>query len=304
MRNRTPLWKCKLQMDRPGMASLKHVRSTLAVLCCSAILTGCGASTISQGSARPANDESLDLQQFLILAQPPTIAAANLNEVAAARQKLAQVKPASLQERLDSRIESANALPWLTGSQLGREFLSTKGSRVLVRGAPRQFCPTALIEQGDAPVPDLAATALRKCLAQSSDKCGCEVIAAGSVLLVPRTEVNYATAIGARIRASTLNVDGFVVAEEGKRGNILLRSLDGEIGRVERAEDGTVRVILANISEPFQGRSIPVGYRRGRLAERIYATDSDGNRLTLLIGFDPEELASLAGAWLAWPKGS
>ena len=286
------------------MTLFRHLRSTLAVLCCSAILAGCGASTISQGSARPANDESLDLQQFLILAQPPTIAAAKVTEVAAARQKMAQVKPASLQERLDSRIESANALPWLTGSQLGREFLSITGSRVLVRGAPRQFCPTALIEKGTAPVPDLAATALKKCLAQSSDKCGCEVIAAGSVLLVPQKEVNYATAIGARIRSSALNVDGFAVAEEGERGSILLRGLDGEIGRVERVDDGSVRVIMANASGAFQGRSIPVGYRRGRLAERIYATDSEGNRLTLLIGFDPDELASLAGAWLAWPKGS
>ena len=286
------------------MTSFKRIRFGFVAFCCGAILAGCGASTISQGSARPGNDESLDLQQFLILAQPPTIAATNNAEVTAARQKMAQVKPASLQERLDSRIESANALPWLTGSQLGREFLSISGSRVLVRGAPRQFCPAALIEQGTAPVPDLAATALKKCLAQSSDKCGCEVIAAGSVLLVPQKEVNYATAIGARIRSSALNVDGFAVAEEGERGSILLRSLGGEIGRVERSDDGSVTVTMANAAKTFQGRSIPVGYRRGRLAERIYATDSDGNRLTLLIGFDPQELASLAGAWLAWPKGS
>lgn len=213
------------------------------------------------------------------------------------------MNPADLQNRESSRIENANALPWLTGSPLGRDFLGIEGSRVLVRGIPAAFCPTALVESGNTPVPDLAASALRKCLDRSKDKCGCQIVAAGSVLLVPQADMAYATAISARIRAPALGLNGFLVAEEERDGRVLLRDLGGVIGRITRAPGDAVTIELQAGAQTYSGQSIKVGFRRGRLAERIYASDESGNRLSLLIGFDPDELAELAGAWLAWPKG-
>lgn len=245
----------------------------------------------------------MDLQRFLIVPRPPAVAAYEPEEIATARQVMANLNPVNLQAREGARVENANALPWLIGSEAGREFLSKTQSRVLVRGAPREFCPSAVVEAGAEPVPELAARALRECLAQSPDGCGCEVIAAGSVLLVPQSEMNYATAIAARIRAPSLGIDGFLVAEEAAGDGILLRDLNGVVGRVKRTGDGRVEVRLGPDQVAFDGRSIQVGYRRGRVAERIYATDADGNRISLLVGFDPTELAELAGAWLAWPRG-
>ncbi len=283
--------------------SISQIGTHGMCLCVATLLASCSMSGTSAGSQRSANAEALDLQQFLILTAPPEIAAYTANDVPQMRRKIAGLRPAQLQEREGSQVESANALPFLTGSAIGRKFLSTDRSRVLVRGAPREFCPTALVESGSASVSDLTASALSKCLNQSSEKCGCEVVAAGSVLLVPRTEVNYATAIAARVRAPSLGIDGFLVAEEDVEGNVLLRDLTGVVGQVERGDADRVTVILGSKRIAFQGRSIEVGFRRGRLAERIYAKDDGGNRLALLIGFDPTELASLAGAWLAWPKG-
>ena len=281
----------------------RWIRALVLAISCCAVLIACTGTQISAGSQRRANPETMDLQRFLVLPRPPEVAAYTPEEIAAARQIMANLSPASLQAREGARIENANALPWLIGSEAGREFLATDQSRILVRGAPREFCPSAMVESGGESVPDLAARALRSCLEQSPDGCGCEVIAAGSVLLVPQSEMNYATAIAARIRAPSLGIDGFLVAEEAPGDGVLLRDLKGVVGRVERSGDGRVEVRLGPDLIPFEGRSIQVGYRRGRVAERIYATDADGNRVSLLVGFDPNELAELAGAWLAWPRG-
>lgn len=285
------------------LAMLNRVGAHIAILCCAAVLAACGMGSFSAGSARQANSEALDLQRFLILTRPPVVSAYKTDDVEQAQQRMARMRPADLQWREGSRVEDANSLPWLIGSPIGRKFLATPAPRVLVRGTPSAFCPVAVVESGPLPVPDLAANALRSCLSRSTDNCGCQVVAAGSVLLIKQEETTYATAISARIRAPSLGLDGFLVAEEGRDGEILLRDLGGVIGRIDRDGGDEVVVKLERQSGSFRGRSIKVGFRRGRLAERIYASDGDGNRLSLLIGFDPEELAELAGAWLAWPQG-
>ncbi len=93
-------------------------------------------------------------------------------------------------------------------------------------------------------------------------------------------------------------------AEAGPGKETLLRDPSGPVARLVHAEDDRVAVIFERgrlQGHRFEGRRIAMGFRRGRLAERIYATDAEGHRLSLLVGFEPDELAGRAAAWLAWP---
>lgn len=264
-------------------------------------LTACGGTPNSAGSQREKIPQRVDSQQILIMPRPPVIAVDKDNDLATVTRRLQRLNPNALAAREGARLIDANALPWLAGSTEGREFLAGSPTRVLVRGTPAAFCPVALTETGSGSATDLASRALQSCAAQSAPGCGCQIIALGSVLMVPREEVAYATGISARIQARSLGLDGFLVAEETPAGLILLRDVSGVVGRMERGTGDQVRLTFDKASEPFTGFARGVGFRRGRLAERIYATDSAGNRVTLLIGFEPDELAEFAGAWLAWP---
>jgi hypothetical protein len=78
-------------------------------------------------------------------------------------------------------------------------------------------------------------------------------------------------------------------------------ALDDLVTIPVHGENDSVTLSFLSNERHFDGFRIPVGFRRGRIAERIYLADADGNRLSLLIGFEPDELAGRAGAWLAWP---
>lgn len=277
----------------------------LAALTILLVVLGAACTNPAQqsGSQRIRNAESLDRQSFLTMDRPPIIAARDAASVEVARRLVSRLTPDDLRRRKGARIVDARSLPWLSGSPEGRAFLTAEGRRVLVRGRPAEVCPIAEAYGSDAEgaVADLVGSALTSCLEMAGEGCGCEVIAVGSILLVPRETLAYATGISARIRARALGLDGFLVAEDQPDGTMLLRDLSGPVGVVRRT--GTDKVVLRIKGSPsvFRGTVRDVGYRRGRLAQRIYAEDEDGDRISLLVGFDPGELAQFAGAWLAWP---
>lgn len=257
----------------------------------------------SAGSQRARNPDDVNLQRILVMPRPPLIRAEDAAGVEVARRLMSRLSPAELQDREGAGPVDASGLPWLTGSTPGRKFLSSPRQRILVRGAPAQSCPVAFATTSPptTAIADAAADALSTCLAQVAPGCGCQVVAAGSVLLVPRDDVPYATGIAARVRAGALGLDGFLIAEETPDADVILRDVSGVVGRLERGAGDAVTLTFEGVSEVYRGTARAVGYRRGRRAERIYAENTNGDRVSLLIGFDPGELADFAGAWLAWP---
>lgn len=279
------------------------LRKVAVVLTLTCAVTACGADQRSAGTERAKTPTTIAEQRIMVLSRPPAIQAKDQAEVEVARRLMSRLDPNELNRRDGSRIVDASAIPWLSGSEQGRSFLAMKPQRVVVRGEPAASCPIALSVSAtrQTPIQDVAADALSSCLRSAGPACGCRVVAAGSVLLVPRNEATYATGISARIRAPKIGLDGFLIAEETPDGTTILRDLSGVVGRVLRGDGGGVTLSLRGTAESYTGTARKVGYRRGRLAERIYAENADGARVSLLIGFDPDELAGVAGAWLAWP---
>ncbi len=278
-------------------------------------------------SARKPLEESLHLQRMLVLERPPVIAVQDRREMPLAVRAAAGAGAEELGRRPQARWVTTDALPFLTQTRTGLEFLAAEAPRALARGMPPEYCPALAAAHGTAGTADtgagdteagetgrggagrsaVARRALSACLAQlgpGHEGCGCRVIALDDVVTVPRDDTAYATGVSARMRVSPLDIDVALVAEDGPGKETLLRDLTGPVARLVHGEDDRVAVIFERgrlQGHRFEGRRIPMGFRRGRLAERVYATDAEGHRLSLLVGFEPDELAGRAAAWLAWP---
>lgn len=271
-----------------------------------AILVACASVADESTPGRPPMEDGLHVARMIVLDRPPIIAAQRPEELVLAARAAEGADPAELIARPSSRWVRVDALPYLTQTEAGRRFLAAAMPRALARGMPAEFCPAA--ETAAAPGAgraEAARAALQGCLAglgPGHEECGCRVVALDQVVTVPREEMVYATGVSARMRVPGLGLDLMLVAEDAAAGETVLRDLVGPVARIEHGPGDAVTVVFARSDRRFEGFRIPVGFRRGRLAERIYALDGEGTRLSLLIGFEPDELAGHAAAWLAWPK--
>ncbi len=239
---------------------------------------------------------------------PPVIAARSPAELAGALNAAGRIDSAALAARESARWTGIDSLPYLTSTEIGLRFLRAGRPRALARGAPAAACP--VIAMADASAgnarAEVARVALERCLAQitpDQQKCGCQIVALDDLVMIPADETAYATGTSARLRSAALGLDLLLVAEEIE-GGVLLRDLNGEIARITYGPEERVELRFAGAAGVFTGRRIPVGFRRGRIAERIYASNARGDRVSLLVGFEPSELAGGAAAWLAWPSES
>ena len=269
-------------------------------------LYGCVDNGATLQSARQPLEENLHLQRMVVLSHPPIIAATRPEDLPVARRIAENADPAELSRRESARWVSVDALPFLTSTEAGKRFLSAAAPRALARGMPPESCPAAVMASGTSGTPraEVAGQALRRCLAKLMPErpgCGCRIVALDDLVTVPREDTAYATGTSARMRSASLGIDLLLVAEEESDGSTLLRDLNGPIARLVNGENDAVTLSFHATGRRFDGYRIPVGFRRGRIAERVYVVDADGNRLSLLIGFEPGELAGGAGAWLSWP---
>ena len=243
---------------------------------------------------------------MVVLSHPPIIAAARPEDLSVALRIVENIDPSELSKRESARWTGVDALPFLTSTEAGKRFLSAAAPRALARGMPARACPAAAMASAAPGTPraEVAGQALLSCLARLGPErtgCGCRIVALDDLVTVPREDTAYATGTSARMRSAALGIDLLLVAEETPGGGTLLRDLRGPVARLENGENDAVTLLFHATGRRFEGYRIAVGFRRGRIAERVYVVDADGNRLSLLIGFEPGELAGRAGAWLAWP---
>jgi hypothetical protein len=268
-----------------------------------ALAVACSDGGNRAGSQRERAPDSVNAQKILIMDRPPIVIAKDPIGIENARTLISRLTPTALQSRKGARFVDANELPWLSGSVQGKTFMTSPPNRVLVRGNPQSMCPVAFTATGDAGTPtgEVARRALSKCLSDAPAGCGCQVVAIRNSLLAKREDISYATGIAARIRSRALGLDDLVVAEEQPSGTVLLRDLTSPIGTLNFSKGDAVSMTLKGSNSVYTGTVRNVGFRRGRLARRIYVKSPGGERISILIGFDPGELAEFAGAWLAWP---
>ena len=286
-----------------GARLVNLLRNFALILPMFALVATCSDARNPGTSKRERASESVNTQKILTFSRPPIITAMDPAGVETARTLVSRLTPEKLLDRKGARFVAASELPWLGSSPLGRAYLASGPNRILVRGQPQNSCPIAFRDSSDrkTPIAEVARRVLTRCLDSAPKGCGCRIVAMGNALFTKREEITYATGVSARIRSKSLNLDELLVAEETDNGEILLRDLSGVIGSVEVQNDQIAIVRLKGETAVFTGSVRNVGFRRGRLARRIYAATASGERLSLLIGFDPAELAEFAGGWLAWP---
>lgn len=288
-----------------------------------AIAIGCGVALDGDRSAGPRTVGAYSPSERLIQPpQPPALVARSDADVQPIARAASPERLVQLADRNGSvRYEGAQ-LPFFFESELGQSFLKSGAGRAIAQGAPRESCPAFGVALGADSVPAAVETALNGCLDELSltaapSDCGCRLLAAGSVLLDETDAYAYARAIHVRLIDPKRGLQTSLIAEE--RAPRLLESGPASDKRIAELTHGARSVWLLSPSGPFaslelkangaaemtivegppealsavrqlNGRWSAEGFRRGRLAKTVVLTDADGDELTLLIGYEPDEL--------------
>lgn len=272
----------------------------LGVLC----LSACDDWGGSDGSARSRLDDARRDQPLTVVPRPPELVAEDPAEIARTVGEAAAIDAALYRSRFGARRLRADSLAWLSGSPDGRAFLALAPPRAVARGEPAENCPAVgLAGEGEPSRAAAARAALERCFADlpGGRGCGCRIVAIDNLLTVPLSEMAYATGVAARLSVPERGIDAVLVAEEEPDGTVLLRDLRGTVARLDRAGEGQVALVFVDGGARFEGRSERLGFRRGRLAERLFLESAEGARAVVLIGLSPAEIAAEADG-LAWQR--
>ncbi|MEL6768966.1 MAG: hypothetical protein AAFP17_17435 [Pseudomonadota bacterium] len=267
-----------------------------------------------QSSSTPSQSR---LETVVITQQGLRIAAKGEREVTKAVGLAEKVDATRLSRRAGGARVRAAEVPILSQTALGLAFLDLTGARALAYGDPPQRCPAVgLSAPGASGRAAAVESAFGACFAELERRrdtlpggdapCGCRLGALDDVVLLSREQTAYARGTAARLRAPALGLDGLFVADPAPDGGIVLSDASGPFAIVAFEPGGGTAglVFLDAPGTVFRGRDLAVGFRRGRLARRLYLQDSTGRQVSLLIGFAPAELDAYAAGWLVFPEGA
>lgn len=269
----------------------------IALLAGVALLAACGNGSIGTIRSGPPPGT------LLVTEHGFNFAAKDEREVTNIARRLDRTRPEVVNLRGDVTQTGIEAIPFLIGTEIGRNFLAAPFPRVLTRGAPADSCPASALAVG-APGEarsDVAVRAFEGCFdalraAGAPEDCGCEVIAFDGVVAVAREGMAYSTGTSARMRSPALGVDALLVAEDIGTATTLLRDLVGPVAILRHTAPREVELeFLAEPGVVFRGPAVPQGFRRGRIAEVMTLTDGAGRQVKLAVGFSALELENMAG---------
>lgn len=303
-----------------GCASSPYSLRIRRIACILAALAAAGCASFDGAQRHDRDLGDLGRQQLVLPAAPPLIDAQDRADVERAMRLAERYDRRALENQRRTRMVEAVQTPLLYEAPAGRRFLAAHGARALAIGDPPEICPAIGLAASEIPAPrgQTAAQALNGCLAMleqsaASAECGCRLVALDDTLLADQAAFTYARGVAAQFIGGAAAPKAMLIAEERPEedgsGDVRIWFLDAigpravarlsQAGRAELAllqgENGALTA-----TRHYRGRWESEGFRRGRLAEKLYLTGEDGERLIALVGYSPAELAAREAELEIW----
>lgn len=302
-------------------ATSPYSRRITAFLASAAALLAAGCASGDGAARADRNLGELGRQQLVLPAAPPLIDAQDDKDVERAMRLAERFSRRTLEQQRRTRTVEAVQTPLLYEAPAGRRFLAASGARALAIGDPPEICPAIGVAASESPAPrsQTAGTALTECLAmlkqsRASAECGCRLVALDDTLLAEQTAFTYARGVNAQFvgdKGEALSQP--LIAEERPEddgsGDVRIWFLDAigprAVARLSQAGDAELALLQGSNGELtathyYRGRWTSEGFRRGRLAEKLYLKDEEGARMIALIGYSPAELAAREAELETW----